>query len=145
MNSTFVTRIGVAILALTGLAVGGYATVAPRHFYDEFPFGRAWIAVDGPFNEHLLRDFGALNLALGVVALCAVFWLARPLVIATALGWLVYSVPHLGYHVFNLDHYDSEDQVGLVVTLVATPVVALVVLLLGLRDRSRPAADRNYS
>ena len=140
MNSTLVTRIGVAILALTGLAVGGYATAAPRHFYDEFPFGRTWIAADGPFNEHLLRDFGTLNLALGIVALCAVFWLKRPLVVATALGWLVYSVPHLGYHVFNLEHYDSTDQVGLVVTLLATPIVALAVLLLSLRERNRAEA-----
>ena len=63
-------------------------------------------------------------------------WLHRA---GAALGWLVYSVPHLGYHVFNLDHYDDADQVGLVVTLVATPIVALVVLLLNLRERAAPS------
>ena len=30
-----------------------------------------WVAVDGPFNEHLVRDVGALNLALAFVAAMA--------------------------------------------------------------------------
>ena len=34
-------------------------------FYDDFPgLGRSWVAADGPYNEHLVRDVGALNLAL---------------------------------------------------------------------------------
>ena len=43
--------------------------VAPKSFYEDFPgAGRVWVAVDGPYNEHLVRDVGSLNLALAFVA-----------------------------------------------------------------------------
>jgi hypothetical protein len=134
MTSNLVARIGAVILTAIGVGTGAYATVAPRHFYDEFLLGRGWVAADGPFNEHLIRDFASLNLAIGVVALCTVVWTVRPLVIATGLAWLVYMVPHLGYHVLNLHPYDTTDSTLVVGGLIGPGVVALVVLLVGLRE-----------
>ncbi len=61
------TRVSLWLLALSALTLGLYAEFTPRAFYDNFPFGRGWVAMDGPYNEHLIRDFGALNLALFVV------------------------------------------------------------------------------
>ena len=128
-SRTLVTRIGLLILAFQGLWSGIWATAAPRSFFDDFPgFGMSWLAPDGPFNEHLVRDYGALNLALGIVALCAAIWLSRGLIIAAALAWIVYSIPHIAYHALNGGHYDTADQIAIVSSLFFAPVVAVVVL-----------------
>ena len=75
-----------------------------------------------------MRDYGALNLALGVVALCAAIWLTRTLVVTAALAWIVYSVPHIIYHALNGDPYDTSDHVAIVASLCFAPIVAIVVL-----------------
>jgi nucleoside-diphosphate-sugar epimerase len=123
------TRILLWLLAASGLAIGVYAEFFPRAFYDDFPFGRNWVAHDGPYNEHLIRDFGAMNLALAAVTLVALYYSTRAAARAAAVGWIVFSVPHAVYHFRNLDHYDTADQVGNVVSLtfgVALAVAALV-------------------
>jgi hypothetical protein len=126
---TIVTRVGLLILAFQGLLSGIWATATPRGFYDDFPgFGLSWVSPDGPYNEHLMRDYAALNLALGVVALAAAIWLMRGLVIATAVAWIVYSVPHILYHALNGDPYDTADHVAIVASLFFSPIVAVVVL-----------------
>jgi hypothetical protein len=122
-------RIGLLVLAAQGLLSGIWSTATPRGYFDDFPgFGLSWVAPDGPFNEHLMRDYGALNLALGVVALCAAIWLTRTLVIAAAVAWIVYSVPHIVYHALNGQAYDTSDHIAIVGSLLLAPVVAIVVL-----------------
>src|SRR3712207_7559838 len=62
----------LAWFAFFGLAAGSWQMFAPEAFYRNFPgWGRHWVSVDGPYNEHLLRDAGQGNLAFGVVALVA--------------------------------------------------------------------------
>ena len=91
-----VVRIALVVLGVGNIPVGAWATFAPRSFYDDFPgFGRHWVQVDGPYNQHLVRDFGALNLALAVVTIAAAITLSRPLVIAVAMAWPTWGVPHL--------------------------------------------------
>lgn len=125
-----VSRIGLVLLALTAIPLGAWAVIAPRSYYDDFPgFGAAWISPDGPYNEHLMRDFGGLNLALGVFTVCAAVRLVRPMVIAAALAWIVYPLPHVAYHAFNLEHYDTADQVGILAGLILAPIVAVVLLV----------------
>lgn len=47
---------------------GIWAAFLPESFYGDIPAIRpAWVAVDGPYNEHLIRDVGAMFLALAVV------------------------------------------------------------------------------
>ena len=141
LSAPLVARIGAIILAFQGLGMGLWATIAPRSFFDDFPgLGLSWVAPDGPYNEHLMRDFGALNLALGVLALCAAIWLTRTLIIATAIAWIVYSIPHLTYHALNGQPFDAADHIAIVASLAFTPIVAVVMLLAGGRDDR--AADR---
>ncbi len=90
------------ILAFTAFGLGAQAEFFPRAFYDNFPFGRGWVAMDGRYNEHLIRDFGALNLALFVFTVGAIFVGSRAISRITAVSWLVYSVPHLEYHLRHL-------------------------------------------
>jgi len=97
-----VLRILLVFMGVPSVLIGLWAGFAPRGFYDDFPgAGRSWVAPDGPFNEHLVRDVGVLNLALAVVTIAAAAWLTRPLVRATAWAWLAYSVPQLVYHVLH--------------------------------------------
>jgi hypothetical protein len=133
-----VVRVVLAVWAVVSVELGLWATFSPRSFYDEFPgFGRQWVRVDGPYNEHLVRDFGALNLALAVVTVAALIAFGRPLVIAVAVAWLAWGVPHLVYHLRHLDVYDTGDKVLNVASLVALPVLAVVVLVLTLQRPAR--------
>jgi hypothetical protein len=133
-----IVRVILAVWAFVALQLGIWATFAPRSFYDDYPgFGREWVRVDGPYNEHLVRDFGALNLALTVVTIAALVTMLRPLVIAVAIGWLAWGVPHLVYHLRHLDKYSTDDKVLNVFALAALPVLAVVVLVLTLRRPAR--------
>ncbi len=133
-------RILLLLLALNSL-VGVWATFAPRSFYDDFPGGgRSWVSADGPYNEHLVRDFGALNLALSVLTIAAAIMLVRSLAVVAALGWLAYGVPHLVYHLRHLDVYETSDQIANVVALSLAPVLAIAVLVVVAGSAKRPTA-----
>ena len=131
---------------LFGLGVGGWQALAPASFYEDFPgAGRHWVSVDGPYNEHLLRDVGQGNLALGVVALVALLtggvWLAR----ATGLGALVAFLPHQLYHQLTLHLLETTgDRVLQTVTLSLVSVAAVLLTVLAFRlpadGGARPAA-----
>jgi hypothetical protein len=135
MTPRTVVRIALALLAVVGLQVGLWAAFAPQSFYDDFPgTGRVWVSVDGPYNQHLIRDVGALNLALAVVAIVAFVTLSRAAVLAAGGAWLAYGVPHLVYHLRHLDPLESADQVAVPVSLFLSVVLGAVVLWTGWRN-----------
>jgi hypothetical protein len=122
-------RVLLAALAASAALVGAWAQFAPRSFYDDFPGGgRHWVAMDGPYNEHLVRDVGGLNLALAFVAVVALVTGSIVAARAAGGGALIYGVPHLAYHALHLDPFDTGDQVALVVSLGFAAVAALVAL-----------------
>ena len=129
-------RIALAYLGLVSLEIGVWAQFAPRSFYDHFPgLGRAWVSVDGPYNEHLVRDVGGLNLGLAAVLIAAFVTLSRPTIIAAAAASLLYGVPHLIYHIANTDGLDAGDvavSIGGLALFAALPV-ALIALVAGRR------------
>ncbi|MET1048162.1 MAG: hypothetical protein ABWZ55_00910 [Acidimicrobiales bacterium] len=135
MTPRTVVRIALALLAVVGLQVGLWAAFAPQSFYDDFPgAGRVWVSVDGPYNQHLIRDVGALNLALAVVAIVAFVTLSRAAVLAAGGAWLAYGVPHLVYHLRHLDPLESADQVTVPVSLFLSVVLGALVLWTGWRN-----------
>ena len=97
-------------LALSQAVVGLWALLAPRHFFDAFPAaGHAWVALLPPYNEHLVRDVGALSCALLVVLVVAAVS-ARPVLVRTAaLAFAVYAVPHTLFHGLHLEHFGRAD------------------------------------
>ena len=130
------TRVLLVIVGIGNAAVGLWATLAPQSFYDDFPgAGRHWVAVDGPYNEHLVRDVGVLNLALAAVVLAVLLRPDRYLVMVAAAAELVYAVPHFLYHLEHLEPFESGDKVALMVSLGVTVVVPIALLF---RSR-RPA------
>jgi hypothetical protein len=127
-------RAGLIFLGASNVVVGLWAQLAPKSFYDDFPgFGRHWVRVDGPYNEHLVRDVGGLNLALAVVTLAAAATLLPLLVRVAAVAWLVYGVPHFLYHLANLDPLPGGDQAGEVVSLAVGVLIPVALLLAPLR------------
>lgn len=148
----------LAWFAFFGLAAGAWQQFAPASFYADFPgFGRHWVSPDGPYNEHLLRDVGQGNLAIGTVALVALLtggvWLAR----ATGLATVVATVPHQIYHQANLSVLpDTSDQVLQTLTLSAVTLAAILLAVIAFRlpvtphpgaaatsARSMPAGSRS--
>ncbi|CAN5860734.1 hypothetical protein BH24ACT3_BH24ACT3_07830 [soil metagenome] len=139
-----ITRLLLLLMAVSSAVVGAWAQFAPRSFYDDFPGGgRTWVAVDGPYNEHLVRDVGGLNLGLLLVTVIALVTLARPVVAAAAGAALVYGVPHLAYHATHLEPYGTGDKVANVIALaLAITLPALVLVLVGLNRQSPPSGAR---
>ena len=127
-------RIALGYLALVSLQIGLWAQFAPQSFYDDFPgLGRSWVAVDGPYNEHLVRDVGGLNLALAAVLIVAFITLSRPVIIAASIASLLYGVPHLVYHIANKDELATSDVAMSIggLALFAVIPIALIVLSRG--------------
>ena len=126
-----VLRIVLAVSTVTAAVLGVWATFAPRSFYVDFPGGgRHWISLNGPYNEHFIRDFGSLQLALAVVTGVALVSLVPLLVRTAAVAGLAFSVPHLVYHLRHIDVYNSTDQVINAVSLAGAVLFALIALVL---------------
>jgi hypothetical protein len=126
---TRLRQVALVVIAFSTGLVGIWATVAPTSFYEDFPgAGRVWVAVDGPYNEHLVRDVGTLNLALAFVAVVAL--ITGSTLVARAAGGaaLIYGVPHLLYHATHLDPYDSGDKVALIFSLSIAVLAAVLAV-----------------
>ena len=125
-------RLLLWLMAIGNIGVGFQALFTPRSFYDDFPLGRGWVGMDGPYNEHLVRDVGSLNLALVVLVLAALFVSTRSLARVAAVVWLVNAVPHFVYHArhINMAGMEGADRVGILVTLGGAVLMPVLVLLL---------------
>ncbi|PJJ70496.1 hypothetical protein CLV46_0017 [Diaminobutyricimonas aerilata] len=136
MNSNL-RRVVLALTVLIGAYVGIWGYVVPDAFYTSFPgFGLHWIDIDGPFNEHLIRDVGSLYIALGAGSLVAIF--TRTAMPGRVMGvvWFVFGVLHFGYHVLHPEG-TTLDVVGSIVSLGVSALVGVVLML-----PLEPHADR---
>jgi hypothetical protein len=127
MNSLL--RAGVWFTTAVELAVGVVATLAPRAFYDYVP----WVDLALPFAEHLMRDYGAMNLALGLVTAVAAITMDRRMVRTALAAYLLFAVPHLLFHITHHQHYTAQQAVG--ETTALTIAVLLPIALLALTWR----------
>lgn len=106
-------RVSLGLLAVSQVVIGGWALLAPWHFFLAFPSARhAWVALLPPYNEHLVRDVGALNLALVVVLGVAAVTADRRLVRVAAVAFAVYTVPHTLFHGSHLEGFSLGDGVA---------------------------------
>lgn len=129
-------------LGIPQALIGVWALAAPRSFYDDFPAGTdGWVHVLGPFDEHLVTDVGALFVALGFLLAFAAVTLRRGTVIAAGISWLIFSVPHFLWHVFNLDDMSTADAAANTATLAWTVIGGILVLALLRRPRPEPMAE----
>jgi hypothetical protein len=111
-------RAGLIFLAVTQGAAGLVQLFAPRTFYDDFPLPSSpWVSLLPPYNEHLMRDVGALTLAYVLVLAAAAFRPERRLVRVALTANLVWTVPHFAFHLTHLDHYPTGAAIGQTVAL----------------------------
>jgi lysylphosphatidylglycerol synthetase-like protein (DUF2156 family) len=80
-----------------------------------------------------VRDVGELNLAIVVITVIALVTLVPMLVRAVLVGWLVYSVPHLVYHLRNTEPFSTDDEVSIAASLALVPILAAVLLVIEVR------------
>jgi hypothetical protein len=134
-------RAGLLVyLGVTAL-IGVWAAGWPRGFYDDFPWpGHHWVAALPAYNEHLVRDFGGMNLAMAVVFGAAAATLDRRMAATALLAYLVFAVPHLAFHLRHLEPFGTMDAVAQTVTLVGAALLPLPLLAL---VRRAPAGHRS--
>ena len=124
-------RVGIWFLALIDLGIGVVATLTPQSFYDHVP----GVSLASPYSEHLMRDVGAMSLALAVVTFVAAITMEQLMVRTALIAYLVFAIPHLLFHVTHHQHYPTTTAIiettGLVILLL------LPVALLAL-TRERP-------
>ncbi|MGW0046327.1 hypothetical protein [Nocardia cyriacigeorgica] len=127
------------MLTIQGIVVGAWAVVAPRSWYTSFPgLGMRWISADGPYNHHLAADVGAFFLALAAVTGAALYYGDSLLARVAGLGWVVFGVPHLIYH---LVHKPAEMGAGsFVLSVIAAallPILGLAAILVAPAERTQ--------
>ena len=123
-------RGGLVAVGVMEAFIGVWASVAPRAFFDQGPVpGLAWVRLFPPYNEHLVRDFGGLNMAMAVVFAVAAVRLTPVLVRTATGGFLLFSVPHTVYHTIHLEHFGPVDAVVQTTGLVVVTLVLLAVFI----------------
>lgn len=129
-----VVRVGLVLLALGQGGGAVWALLAPRGFYDGFPGGGwHWVAALPPYNEHLIRDYGASFTALSVLALAAAIVAERRLVLVALGVWLVAALPHLAFHVAH-----AGDGGGSIAALALGAAAPLILIPLVPKKEAHP-------
>lgn len=112
VRSSPAARGALLALFLAALTIGLTATVAPRTFYDDFPFVTAWVSLLPPYNEHLVTDVGGLYLGFAVLFAWAARTLERTLVRAVCAAWLLTATLHLVFHAGHLEGFGTADAIA---------------------------------
>lgn len=116
-------RIGLGLVAAAQAEIGIWGLVAPHSFFADFPgAGRHWVSPLGPYNEHLVRDFAAMELGFAVLLAFAAVWFERRLVLAAGCAFIVATLPHFAYHLTTTGDLTTSDNLaslgGFVIELV---------------------------
>jgi hypothetical protein len=105
-------RWGLLAVALGQLGATAQALLAPKSFYEDFPFGRGWVEAYPAYNDHLIYDYGAYTLGALVALVIAAIWLDRRVVQVATISWLVSATIHFVNHVVTIDRYGTGDAVA---------------------------------
>ena len=136
-------RVGsILAIATPQLVTGGWAVVEPHHWFDHFPgIGPQLVAAEPPYNAHLASDAGAGFLAAGLAVAVAAL-LGRRILLIFALGlYATGVVPHVVYHTLNPAPGLSDSENIVSVLMLASGLVAAIVLAWGSWKSTSPAGD----
>src|SRR3954471_16229873 len=138
LRSPGLIRTGLALLAIPAGVIALWGLLSPHGFYHDFPgLGRHWVSALPPYNEHLLRDFGAANLAIAVVLLGAAIYCERRLVQVAVVAFFLGALPHFIYHLTTTDHYSTSDNIWSLGGFVVELAIAAGILVLTVRGPRR--------
>ena len=125
-GAVVLVRVALALLVLTAAFVGFWALLAPASFYASFPgLGFTWVSEAGPYDEHLVRDVGALYLSLLVVTVLALLRPASVRPWVAGLAWLVFGVPHLVFHAAHAEPGDAVEVTALALNVLLAVIACL--------------------
>ena len=105
-------RYGLLAVAFAQVGASLQALLAPRSFYDDFPFGRSWVDEYPSYNSHLIQDYGAFTLGAVVAIVLAAIWLDRRALQLAIVSWLVGSTIHFISHVATVERFETADAIG---------------------------------
>jgi hypothetical protein len=135
---TAAARAGLVLVALGQLDVGVWGELAPRSFFRTFPgAGHHWLVHLGPYNEHLLRDYAAAELGLGVLLIAAAIWFERRLVLSAGVAFLFATLPHFAYHLATTDHMSAADNAASLTSFAAEIAVVIAAMAAVSRAQTR--------
>jgi len=143
MRFPAIARLALAYLCAASGLIGLTASLAPRAFYDDFPFVAHWVDLLPPYNEHLVTDVGGLYLGFAVLFAWAAWTLDRVLLRAVCCAWLLTAVLHLIFHAHHLDGFGTADavaEIGSLTLLLAAPLLALWAAAPATRRSETPPA-----
>lgn len=124
-------RAGLVLVTVLQASAGAWQLLLPRSFYDDFPLpGHPWVALLPAYNEHLMRDVGAVNLAMAVVVGVAAVSMERRLVRTAMAANLVFGGPHFAFHATHLEHFPPADAIAQTTVLAITLGIPVVLLIL---------------
>ena len=115
-------RSGLAFLCVVQFAVGVWALLFPRSFFD-IP----WVGMRMAYNAHLMMDYGAMSLATSVVLGVSVFVFRRSMARTALAVYLVFAAPHLVIHIRLMHHLTPGERVPLLTGLAAAVAIPLVL------------------
>ena len=138
LRSRGLIRTGLVLLAIPSIVIASWSLISPRGFYDNFPgAGRHWVSALPPYNEHLLRDFGAANVTIALVLLGAALFMERRLVQVAVVAFFLGSLPHFIYHLTTTDHYSTSDNIWSLGGFIVELAIAAGIWVLTVRGPRR--------
>ncbi|WP_133119073.1 hypothetical protein [Mycolicibacterium agri] len=117
------------MLTATQVVVGLWALLLPERF-----FALAVVGMGMAYNEHLMRDYGAMTLASAVVLAVAAIRMDRWIVRTALVMYLVWAVSPFFIHLAMLDHLPRSTGALLMTMLGAAIVIPAVLLVISLRS-----------
>jgi hypothetical protein len=132
-------RFGLIYLTVTIGVVAAWILIAPKNFYDEFPGWAEWVSALPPYNEHLIRDFGAVGLGLATLTGLAAVWMERRVVQAAAVAVFIGTLPHAIFHSTETGAMSTADNVVSLGGLYLQALLPLLILYLASGRSQAPA------
>lgn len=90
-----------------------------------------------PYSEHLMRDYGAMNLGLALVFVVAATTMDRRVVRVAFGAYLLFAIPHWLFHVTHLENFTTAAAVEQTITLTLALLPVALLILTGRRRNDR--------
>jgi hypothetical protein len=129
-------RAGLALVGAAQAEIGVWGLVDPRSFFAQYPgAGHHWLTALGPYNEHLVRDFAAMELGFALLLATAAMWFDRRLVVIAGTVFLIATIPHFIYHLTTTSSFSTSDDLASLGGFVLELVLVATAMLIATRGR----------
>lgn len=124
--------LALVVFGAATVALGVWGFFAPESFFEDFPIrGADWVSALGPFNEHLVTDFGSAEIGLGIAAIGVGWFRSAEGAVSVLAGAIIFGVLHLTYHLDTFKEFTTASAASQAVALslfIAIPTVLIVMI-----------------